>query len=216
MRQAEARVHRIGQTQPVSIFKLYSRGTIEEQMHRRLAKKAYVAAMVTDGSGSEFHVGNGAFVQNDNKLIVGFAGEGIVAREIHTGELSSWDLETIVEKCQPRDGGMQNIVDRDEKSWLQRAESIRTNLFNGLTVDTTNRGFSIYKENANLARPSRRIGKTRVVMVEGYFVIKDNLALSPLPEETMETDASESGSGSDSDASDDTVSPQPQLAQNIS
>lgn len=33
MRQAEARVHRIGQKPPVSIFKLYSRETIEEQMH---------------------------------------------------------------------------------------------------------------------------------------------------------------------------------------
>lgn len=89
-------------------------------------------------------------------------------REIDTGELSSWDLEIIVEKCRSWDGDTQKIAGKDEKAWLQRAESIRTNLFNGLTVDTTKRGFSICKENVNLARPSRRIGKTRIVMVEGY------------------------------------------------
>ncbi|ODM17879.1 hypothetical protein SI65_06667 [Aspergillus cristatus] len=130
MRQAEARVHRIGQTQPVSIFKLYSRGTVEEQI------------LMSGGRG---------FVQSDSSLLVGFAGEGIKAREIDTDELSLWNLETIVEKCRPRDGNMQKTAGRDEKTWLQRAESIRTNLFNGSTIDTTNRGFSIYKEDANLA-----------------------------------------------------------------
>lgn len=212
MRQAEARVHRIGQTQPVSIFKLYSRGTVEEQMHRRLAKKTYLAAMVTDASGSAFDV-DGSLVQSDTSLLASFAGEGIKAREIGTDELASWDLETIVERCRPQDGGVNGTVGRDEKAWLQRAESIRTNLFNGLTVDTTNRGFSIYKENANLARPSRRIGKTRIVMVEGYEVTKENLALGPLPDETMESDPSESDSDSESDTPD-TVSPEPQPVQN--
>lgn len=95
--------------------------------------------------------GGRGFVQSDSSLLVGFAGEGIKAREIDTDELSLWNLETIVEKCRPRDGNMQKTAGRDEKTWLQRAESIRTNLFNGSTIDTTNRGFSIYKEDANLA-----------------------------------------------------------------
>lgn len=44
-------------------------------------------------------------------------------------------------------------------------------------------------------------------MVEGFEVTKESLALSPLPDETMDTDPSESGSDLDSDASE-IVSPQ--------
>jgi SNF2 family DNA or RNA helicase len=46
--QAEARAHRIGQTHPVTVFKLCTRGTVEEQMMSRLRKKLYLAAKVTE------------------------------------------------------------------------------------------------------------------------------------------------------------------------
>jgi len=46
-------------------------------MYRRLAKKAYLAAIVTDGSDSEFDVGDRGFVQSDSSLLVGFAGRGL-------------------------------------------------------------------------------------------------------------------------------------------
>ncbi|PLN86017.1 Clavaminate synthase-like protein [Aspergillus taichungensis] len=48
MRQAEARVHRIGQTRAVDIFRLHAKGTVEEQMSRRLLKKAYLADRVVE------------------------------------------------------------------------------------------------------------------------------------------------------------------------
>jgi SWI/SNF-related matrix-associated actin-dependent regulator of chromatin subfamily A member 5 len=46
--QAEARAHRIGQKNPVTIYKLVSQGTVEEQMMGRIQKKLYLSAKVTD------------------------------------------------------------------------------------------------------------------------------------------------------------------------
>ena len=46
--QAEARAHRIGQTKPITIYKLVSQGTVEEQMLGRIQKKLYLSAKVTE------------------------------------------------------------------------------------------------------------------------------------------------------------------------
>jgi SWI/SNF-related matrix-associated actin-dependent regulator of chromatin subfamily A member 5 len=46
--QAEARAHRIGQKNPVTIYKLISQGTVEEQMMGRIQKKLYLSAKVTE------------------------------------------------------------------------------------------------------------------------------------------------------------------------
>lgn len=46
--QAEARAHRIGQVNPVTVYKLISQGTVEEQMMGRISKKLYLSAKVTE------------------------------------------------------------------------------------------------------------------------------------------------------------------------
>lgn len=46
--QAEARAHRIGQKNPVTIYKLVAQGTVEEQMMGRIQKKLYLSAKVTE------------------------------------------------------------------------------------------------------------------------------------------------------------------------
>lgn len=48
MLQAEARAHRIGQTKPVTVYKLCTQGTVEEQMMGRIQKKLYLSAKVTE------------------------------------------------------------------------------------------------------------------------------------------------------------------------
>lgn len=47
MLQAEARAHRIGQTKPVTVYKLCTQGTVEEQMMGRIQKKLYLSAKVS-------------------------------------------------------------------------------------------------------------------------------------------------------------------------
>ncbi len=47
-----ARVHRIGQTKPVAVFRLCTDGTIEERVQRRAEKKLYLDQMVNRGAVS--------------------------------------------------------------------------------------------------------------------------------------------------------------------
>jgi SWI/SNF-related matrix-associated actin-dependent regulator of chromatin subfamily A member 5 len=48
--QAMARVHRLGQTKPVHIYRLVTQGTVEERMIQRAEKKLYLDQMVNRGS----------------------------------------------------------------------------------------------------------------------------------------------------------------------
>ena len=49
--QATDRAHRIGQTRPVTVYRLLTRGTVEEQVVRLQAKKRELAAAI-DESGT--------------------------------------------------------------------------------------------------------------------------------------------------------------------
>ncbi|KAG1680939.1 hypothetical protein FOA52_009898 [Chlamydomonas sp. UWO 241] len=48
--QAMARVHRIGQTKPVHVYRLCSEGTVEDRIQRRAEQKLYLDQMVNRGS----------------------------------------------------------------------------------------------------------------------------------------------------------------------
>ena len=51
--QAQARVHRLGQTKPVHVYRLCTGGTIEERIQSRAEKKLYLDQMVNRGVLSE-------------------------------------------------------------------------------------------------------------------------------------------------------------------
>ena len=193
MHQAEARVHHIGQKHPVSIFKLYSRGTIEEQMYRRLTKKAYLAAVVTGNTQPSFtdpvNFECMSDIESNDSLIASFARKNISPHHhgVEAHELTAWDLSTIVEKCsaeRKEDPVKTKTVNQEKQQWLGCGAGIRTNLFNGAMIDRKSRGFSIYDQITQAARSERRIGKKRVVLVDGFEVTKVNLALDP-SEDTM-------------------------------
>lgn len=51
--QAMARVHRIGQTKPVHVYRLVSKGTVEERVVQRAQKKLFLDCMVNRGSSAQ-------------------------------------------------------------------------------------------------------------------------------------------------------------------
>merc|ERR1740133_950523 len=51
--QAMARVHRIGQSKVVHVYRMVTRGTIEEKIVQRAEKKLYLDQMVNRGSSAQ-------------------------------------------------------------------------------------------------------------------------------------------------------------------
>ncbi|RHZ51378.1 putative nucleosome remodeling complex ATPase subunit (Snf2h) [Aspergillus thermomutatus] len=197
MRQAEARVHRIGQTRPVVIYKLRSTGTVEEQMSRRLVKKAYIADRVIDNIHTHcprddyldmIKTEEGSMSQKSTDISglpspVFLDQTFLSQKQIDTDEMAQWDMSTILNKCAStqRDEGLSgSLTVEQEQLWLEKADRVKTNLFNGVTIDTSGRHHSVYAEDmsSNLLRSNRRIGKERTVMIDGYAVSKESLSLS--------------------------------------
>jgi hypothetical protein len=199
MRQAEARAHRLGQTKPVTIFKIHSRGTVEEQMVGRLAKKAYLGAKLTENmqtpnsldeltdmaelkEASNSSNGSVAVIVNFVESLM--RQKRLSDNQIDTNTLLSWDWATILENCTDVQSGerdiAESITEEDEQAWLERKERIKTNVFNGAKVEktTTSWRHPVADNNPELARAERRIGKQRIVLVDGYEVTKGNLSLS--------------------------------------
>ncbi|GIJ86053.1 hypothetical protein Asppvi_004926 [Aspergillus pseudoviridinutans] len=197
MRQAEARVHRIGQTRPVVIYKLRSTGTVEEQMSRRLVKKAYIADRVTDNLHTHCPGNNYLDMLGTEQVSMSqnstdtyslpspvFVDQAFLSQKpIDTDEMAQWDMNAILDKCAStqRGGGLSgNLSVEQEQLWLEKADRVRTNLFNGVTIDTSGRHHTVYagEESTNLLRSNRRIGKERTVMIDGYAVSKESLSRS--------------------------------------
>lgn len=104
-------------------------------------------------------------------------------QQIDTNELSQWDMSTILAKCSStqKDGGLSPCLTvEQEQLWLEKADRVRTNFFNGVTIDTSGRHHTVYaeEESSNLLRSNRRIGKERTVMIDGYAVSKESLRAS--------------------------------------
>ncbi|KAL2003403.1 hypothetical protein VTN02DRAFT_3913 [Thermoascus thermophilus] len=195
--QAEARAHRIGQTKPVTVYKICSQGTVEEQMLGRLAKKLYLAAKVTEDMGSihgaQCPISPGTYQASVDIGKVPDMGLGWLASLVRRGpqalshgqidpqEMLSWNWQTIVETCRDDrastpDDQADCINEEVEKAWLRRLERVETSVFNGTRIDTSPRkGAASTKDDNVLDRASRRVGKTRTVMIDGFHVAKETL-----------------------------------------
>jgi SWI/SNF-related matrix-associated actin-dependent regulator of chromatin subfamily A member 5 len=87
--QAEARAHRIGQKNPVTVYKLVSQGTVEEQMMGRIQKKLYLSAKVTESMQVRFRI---ASVDTDAAL-TGTIGHS--HQSGHQGQVKRWSWTPI-------------------------------------------------------------------------------------------------------------------------
>lgn len=86
--QAEARAHRIGQKNPVTIYKLISQGTVEEQMMGRIQKKLYLSAKVTEAM-QDIHTKFGAGAKSR---------KGAAAEDDNMPQLSTNQLMTLLRR----------------------------------------------------------------------------------------------------------------------
>ncbi|KKY13165.1 putative iswi chromatin-remodeling complex atpase isw2 [Diplodia seriata] len=188
--QAEARAHRIGQTKPVTIYKLCTQGTVEEQMMGRIRKKLYLSAKITESMRSVH--GNPSTKRKrkdtaaeDNKphldvsqlkTLVRRGAQTLSHPEIDVTEMLSWDLDTVLEKCRdkPSDPQIGEDPTVDEQKWLSSMEKVETAVLDGRRIQR-NPDADHFSVPLNLDKGDRRKGKNTTVMVGSYAVSKQSM-----------------------------------------
>lgn len=199
MLQAEARAHRIGQTNPVTVYKLCTQGTVEEQMMGRIQKKLYLSAKVTESLPSTFTgsakkkkgrastAADEDMPQLDTSQLMSLVRRGAQALahpEIDVNEMLGWDWPTMLEKCRDKPADIhvseQTQVDavvkeEDERKWLSQMEHVEARVFQGKQYSRQKEisGYGDIKQ--EWAREERRKGKNTTVMVDGFAISKESM-----------------------------------------
>ena len=201
MLQAEARAHRIGQTQPVTIYKLCTQGTVEEQMMGRIQKKLYLSAKVTE-SMRDIHstpaaghpkqrgrpssrADEEAPKLNTSQLmsLVRRGAQALAHPEIDVDDMVSWDFGTMLEKCKDKPADVHvaeqtqsdaKVSEEAEKKWLAQIEQVESRVFQGKAYTTQKRVDSFF--DPDRPREDRRLGKNTTVMVDGFAISKESMA----------------------------------------
>ncbi|KAF2829500.1 hypothetical protein CC86DRAFT_465101 [Ophiobolus disseminans] len=198
--QAEARAHRIGQTKKVTIYKLCTQGTVEEQMMGRIRKKLYLSAKITE-SMRNIHSENAVaktkvktagrpsladdMPQMDTgqlKTLIRRGAQTLSHPDIDATEMVSWDLETMMEKCRDNPTDIVSEVvnsEADEEKWLSVMERVECAVFDGkryqkqLASKASAASANILPD--TITREDRRKGKNTTVMVNGFAINKESM-----------------------------------------
>lgn len=202
MLQAEARAHRIGQTKPVTVYKLCTQGTVEEQMMSRIEKKLYLSAKVTENMTDIYFTPDSstkkgprgrpnAATQDDMPhldkgelmSLVRRGAQAITHPEIDINEMLGWDWQTMLEKCtnKPSDthstesGSNPSTKAEDERKWLSQMEQVESRVFQG-KVYTKGKDTETWADTQkDWSRAERRKGKNTTVMIDGFAVSKESM-----------------------------------------
>ncbi|KAF2180072.1 ISWI chromatin-remodeling complex ATPase ISW2 [Zopfia rhizophila CBS 207.26] len=195
--QAEARAHRIGQTKKVTIYKLCTQGTVEEQMMGRIRKKLYLSAKITEsmrnihGAQSKPSRGRQDATTDDMpqldttqlKSLVRRGAQTLSHPQIDVTEMLSWDLDTMLEKCRDKPSDPHANPDAnpdvDEEKWLSVMERVECAVFDGKRFQRQfESGSATSAKNilpSEITREDRRKNKNTTVMIGGFAITKESL-----------------------------------------
>lgn len=204
MLQAEARAHRIGQTKAVTVYKLCTQGTVEEQMMGRIQKKLYLSAKVTE-SMRDIHTqtppkskkkGPGGRIstapdddmpQLDTSQLMSLVRRGAQALahpELDENEMLLWDWPTMLEKCKDKPADIHisgqthanaAVKEEDEKKWLAKMEQVESRVFQGKRYTKAKDIGNINDIYQQGSKEQRRAGKNTTVVIDGFAVSKESL-----------------------------------------
>ncbi|KAF2752986.1 hypothetical protein EJ05DRAFT_228537 [Pseudovirgaria hyperparasitica] len=193
--QAEARAHRIGQTQPVTVYKICTAGTVEEQMMGRIRKKLYLSAKITESMQSihgrltskntHGQVASDAMPQlsmSELKSLLRRGAQTLTRPQVDVNEMLSWDVETMLDKCRDQPVDFHNMdnassrPDTDEEKWLSEMEKVKTAVYEGkhFQQQVTDKEIDAVLP-PGITRADRREGKNTTVTVDGWEVSKESI-----------------------------------------
>lgn len=197
MLQAEARAHRIGQKNPVTVYKLCTQGTVEEQMLGRIQKKLYLSAKVTESMRDIRFNANGKrgskgindqgletedlpqLGTNELMSLVRRGAQTLAHPELDVDEMASWDWQTTLERCKDRPASIQvsdASREADEKKWLSQMEQIQSRVFEGKELGKKKAKDQYGSFDRDWDREARRMGKNTTVMVDGFAISKESMS----------------------------------------
>lgn len=192
--QAEARAHRIGQKNKVTVYKLCTQGTVEEQMMGRIRKKLYLSAKITESMRNIHSAAEqgkkrkriSTAVESDQpqldtsslKSLIRRGAQTLSRPEVDVTEMMSWDWETTLEKCKdkPADAHIADDTAADEateQTWLNTMEKVECAVFEGKKHQRQIEAAA--KNAAELIRADRRVDKNTTVMLDGFAINKESL-----------------------------------------
>jgi SWI/SNF-related matrix-associated actin-dependent regulator of chromatin subfamily A member 5 len=194
MAQAEARAHRIGQTNPVTVVKLCTRGTIEQQMINRVNKKLYLASkVINDVAAGSSEMSMAESSESDNTFIrrlISHSTTPETVNQFSANDLIEMDWMEIVKYFQatndvddyepaspvttPPSPGTDSLNEQ-EKHWLSQSTRIKTGLFNGTVFQRLRAQLKdVLPE--NLDPFQRRVNKNRTVYDAeiDYYIDKES------------------------------------------
>ena len=203
MLQAEARAHRIGQTNPVTVYKLCTQGTVEEQMMGRIQKKLYLSAKVTESmrdihfqsaqklkrkgaGGRVIEASEDDMPQLDTSQLMSLVRRGAQALahpELDINEMLGWDFQTMLEKCKDKPSDVHvaeqtqpgvAVKEEDEKKWLSQIEQVESRVFQGQKHAKTSSSNAYDGIAQEWSREARRVGKNTTVVIDGHVVSKES------------------------------------------
>src|SRR5215471_442307 len=140
-----ARCHRIGQTKPVTVYRLVTQDSVEEQALTRLAKKLYLSIKVTTATTKGTMTDDKAPSFSKSELIRLLRG-GTSALTAPIGD--DWNtkpIEEILRESRERQKKREDIIMSDEDvqsmeaELLKDQERIQTALFDGKLLHRTNK-----------------------------------------------------------------------------
>jgi SWI/SNF-related matrix-associated actin-dependent regulator of chromatin subfamily A member 5 len=192
--QAEARAYRIGQTKPVTVYKLCTRGTVEEQILNRVNKKLYLASKITDNfANANSDATQFGSIESDSDFIQNLIRQSqrsITMSTFDTNDLMHWSWEVLLSHCQkshvddeddahsplsPPASPQSTNFNENERLWLSRSERVQTALFNGEVISRP-RAQRESELLTDLDLYNRRFNKNRTVYNKAidYFVSKES------------------------------------------
>jgi len=187
--QAEARSHRIGQTKPVTVYKLCTQGTVEEQMMGRINKKRYLSLKITESMQDRYTTRDESQMEqseetNDDddmtKLgtsqLMAMLRQGATAlatTEVSAEEVRGWSFETMIERCKASHEETIANTEEDEEAWLAKAERVETAVLDGVKYKKAKEDSE--QATVDLDRADRRVRKNTTVKVGQYSVSKSSM-----------------------------------------
>ena len=172
--QAMGRVHRIGQTKKVHVYRLVSRNSVEERIIARAEKKLYLDKMVNRDSTRQGMEMEKLDIKEVMKLLkfganAVFNGDGMSTSK----ELSDKDINCIIDRSDDNnwshdnfESGAQSVADfKPELPPLEIRQQAAT---------TTAAQRKSLKEIAGSWRIEKRERKSRIINVDGHNVLSQN------------------------------------------